>query len=227
MLLSFLSCAVLDGSTTEVRAAPWFWKMSAKSRIMLQHHLYPKKPHRCAGGIMVTPTENTSYQHPAAMTFKTTDHFFWMTWCCLDWFLFHIPRPVTVHLELPCSKLSWILMHGNNHNRISSQKETSLPLHNVALSVCTAYIYQAFYSQHHTSVQLLSPHGSWYIFSWTFSYGLLALWLLELGSCMTVEVRGWWESFTIPTDKLWSRANHLDPTGNGPSVRPQQADGLL
>lgn len=80
---------------------------------------------------------------------------------------------------------------------------------------------------HSITLQLLSPHGSWYIFSWTFSYGLLALWLLELDSCMTVEVRGWWEYFTISAEKLWSRANHLDPTGNGPSVRPQQADGLL
>lgn len=39
--------------------------------------------------------------------------------------------------------------------------------------------------------------------------------------------QGWWEFFMIPADKLWSRANHLDPTGNGPSVRPQQANGLL
>lgn len=31
----------------------------------------------------------------------------------------------------------------------------------------------------------------------------------------------------ISADKLWGRANHLDPMGNGPSVRPQQADGLL
>lgn len=31
----------------------------------------------------------------------------------------------------------------------------------------------------------------------------------------------------MSADKLWSKANHLDPTGNGPSVRPQQADGLL
>lgn len=37
----------------------------------------------------------------------------------------------------------------------------------------------------------------------------------------------WWESFTISADKEWSRVNHLDPMGNGPSVRPQQADGLL
>lgn len=80
---------------------------------------------------------------------------------------------------------------------------------------------------HSITLQLLSPHGSWYIFSWTFSYGLLVLWLLELDSCMTVEVRGWWQYFTISAEKLWSRANHLDPTGNGPSVRPQQGDGLL
>jgi len=73
MLRCFLSHAVLDGSTIVVRAGPWFWKMPAQGRATLQHHLSPKKHHRHAGrGITLTPTENTGYQRPAVMTFKTT-----------------------------------------------------------------------------------------------------------------------------------------------------------
>lgn len=80
---------------------------------------------------------NTPRKHKLS-TPSHCDHYFWMTGCCLDWFLFHIPRPVAVHPELPCSNLSWILMHGDEHSRISSQERNSLLHHNVALSLCSS-----------------------------------------------------------------------------------------